>query len=137
MSIGAIVLAIGNLIRNITQNEDIVVASYILMTIMGFIIFVLEVKLYLKDTKNVIINMKATEDGKKERVRRVLKKSISELIALAIFDVLITIDELSFGVWYFTKSVFSGLIIIVLLVSVLGIIEYLNMEKKVKELNKE
>ena len=36
--------------------------------------FVLMIKLYLKDTKSEIINMKPTEEGKKERRKRLKKK---------------------------------------------------------------
>lgn len=135
MIIGFVIISISNFINQITHNEDIVIMSSILMSIMGFIIFILLIKLYLKDTKDVIINMKPTTDGKVERKKYIIKNSILQLIGLSIFIILLNLNIVSRGIIAFVKTIFVDIIILLIIVSIFGVAKYIKIEKKVKELN--
>ena len=97
---GAIILLIGiffsiySFIEKITSSEDIKVISSIILGGILFISFVLMIKLYLKDTKSEIINMKPTEEGKKERRKRLKKKCIMEIKGMLMFVFIFCLMEL-------------------------------------------
>ena len=91
------------------------------------------IKLYLKDTKSEIINMKPTEEGKKERERRLKKKCIMEIKGLLMFGLINNIYFLPDGI-YFLKIV-EWTLGSIILVAIIAIIENKKIEDKVKKLN--
>ena len=130
-------LSIGNFINQVINNEDIVIVSFIIMAIMGFIIFILLIKLYLKDTSEKILDMTQTEKGKKERKKYILKKSYIEIISWSIFCLISDIYLIPSGFNEFFRSVIEGLIIGGIFTVIISLLEYRKLEKEVIKLNKE
>lgn len=131
------ITSIGDFISQIVNNEDIVIVSFIIMAIMGFIILILEIKLYLKDSSKKILDMTQTESGKKERKRYILKKAYIEMMSWIIFCLIIDINLIPSGFTGFFISVVEDLIIGLILTVVISIVEYKKLEKEVTKLNKE
>ena len=95
------------------------------------------IKLYLKDTENKILNMKPTEDGKKERKSMIIKKVGLEMISLTLYGLIGEIYALPDGLVTYLIEVSKWCLGSFVLISILGIIRYLNLEKKVKQLNQD
>ncbi len=130
------IFSIGNFIGQVfNDNENIIIPSYILMTILGFIIFILSIKLYLKNTKDFIIDMNPTKEGKSIRIRHIIKTSILFLCLLVVFDIIDNLYLLPQSIEQFTKFAFSDMIGSIVFVIVLGIIDYIRLENKIKNLN--
>lgn len=97
--------------------------------------FVLMIKLYLKDTKSEIINMKPTEEGKKERKRRLKKKCIMEIKGLLMFGLINNIYFLPDGIGIYFLKILEWTLGSIILVAIIAIIENKKIEDKVKKLN--
>ena len=78
-------------IEKITTNENIKITTSIVFVLILFIVFILIIKLYLKDTENKIINMKLTLEGKKERKNMLIKKAGLEILTFFIYGIIIKI----------------------------------------------
>ncbi len=140
---GAIVLLIGiflsvySFTEKITKNENVKIVTSFLVALILFVVFILMIKLYLKDTENKILNMKPTEDGKKERKNMIIKKLGLEMISLTLYGLIGEIHALPDGLVTYLIEVSKWCLGSFVLISILGIIRYLNLEKKVKQLNQD
>lgn len=140
---GAIVLLIGiflsvySFTEKITKNENVKIVTSFLVALILFVVFILMIKLYLKDTENKILNMKPTEDGKKERKSMIIKKVGLEMISLTLYGLIGEIYALPDGLVTYLIEVSKWCLGSFVLISILGIIRYLNLEKKVKQLNQD
>ena len=138
---GAIVLLIGiflsvySFTEKITKNENVKVVTSFLVALILFVVFILMIK--LKDTENKILNMKPTEDGKKERKNMIIKKLGLEMISLTLYGLIGEIYALPDGLVPYLIEVSKWCLGSFVLISILGIIRYLNLEKKVKQLNQD
>ena len=127
--------SIFRLIKHITENENIIVISVIIMIIMAFIIFVLLIKQYLINTREVIINMKPTKEGKKERIIFIVSNIAKIYMGLSILGIIREIDSLTQGVEVFIKEILSQMLVDFVICIIIGLVYYINLEKRVKELN--
>ena len=123
------------MVEHITKNENIVVVSTILMIIMAFIIFILLLKQYLRNTSEIIINMQPTVEGKKERIKYIIKTSLELFIGTMIISLIREMDSVIQGIWVFVQSLLENMIIGFIIIIILAIMYYISLEKKVKELN--
>lgn len=133
--IGSCIFSIFRVVEHITKNENIIVVSTILMIIMAFIIFVLLLKQYLRNTSEIIINMQPTVEGKKERIKYIIKISLELFIGVMILSLIQEIDLMTQGIWVWAQGMLENMIISFIIISILAIMYYISLEKKVKELN--
>ncbi len=139
----AIVLLIGIFIsmysftEKITTNENVKVVTSILVVLILFAVFILMIKLYLKDTETKIINMKPTEDGKKERKNMIIKEVGLQMIVFIIYGLLGEIHALPDSLFTYLIKVGKWCLMSFIFVLILNIGKYLKLEKKVKELNQD
>ncbi len=124
-------------IEKITTNENIKITTSIVFVLILFIVFILIIKLYLKDTENKIINMKPNLEGKKERKNMLIKKAGLEILTFFIYGIIIKIYAVPESLVKYVAEVviwtLGGLIII----TGIKLYEFLKLEKKVKLLNQE
>lgn len=124
-------------IEKITTNENIKITTSIVFVLILFIVFILIIKLYLKDTENKIINMKPTLEGKKERKNMLIKKAGLEILTFFIYGIIIKIYVVPDSLVKYVAEVviwtLGGLIII----TGIKLYEFFKLEKKVKILNQE
>ena len=124
-------------IEKITTNENIKITTSIVFVLILFIVFILIIKLYLKDTENKIINMKPTLEGKKERKNMLIKKAGLEILTFFIYGIIIKIYVVPESLVKYVAEVviwtLGGLIII----TDIKLYEFFKLEKKVKILNQE
>ena len=137
VSIGMCIFSIYRVISFMTQNENIIVISTILMIIMAFILFILLIKSYLRNTSDVIINMQPTEEGKKERIKYISKISLRLYIGILILSAIKEVDMLTQGIGVFIKELIAQIIVCFFICVIYGAIYYVDLEKKVKKLNKD
>ena len=104
-------LSIFNFFKKITSNETIIGIATILMIIMSFIVFVLSLQMYLKNTKGKIVNMKNTEDGRKERLKSILKEARFWFFCIMLYNLISNIDCLPDGLKMYFTNVIEVLII--------------------------
>ena len=135
--IGSCIFSIFRVVEHITKNENIVVVSTILMIIMAFIIFILLLKQYLRNTSEIIVNMQPTVEGKKERIKYIIKTSLELFIGVMILSLIQEIDLMTQGIWVWAQGMLENMIISFLIISILAIMYYISFEKKVKELNQD
>ena len=126
-----------NFLSSTIQDKDAMYPITGLMTIVSLIIFVAALKAYLKDNKDVILNMKDTKEGKSERIKHIVKKSIIALVYLCIFGPVFKIGFLSEGTGVFIIEVLRFVVMGLVLYLILAVSEYINLERKVKKLNKD
>lgn len=65
--IGLCIISIMDYINSVTNDENKVIISYMILGMGAFIFFIYIIKKYLHNFNEPIINMKDTSDGKKER----------------------------------------------------------------------
>ena len=135
--IGSCIFSIFRVVEHITKNENIIVVSTILMIIMAFIIFILLLKQYLRNTSEIIINMQPTVEGKKERIKYIIKTSLELFIGVMILSLIQEIDLMTQGIWVWAQGMLENMIISFIIISILAIMYYISLEKKVKELNQD
>lgn len=133
----AIISSIYSLITKTVENESVKITLIICLFVFAFIIFITRLKKYLKDTQEKIINMKDTIEAKKERKKGMIKKYSILSIGWVIFSFIESIglvpDGINTFLFYFGRTVLVGIVIYL----ILFYSEYMKLEKKVKELNKE
>ena len=132
-----IFLSIFNFFKKITSNETITAIATILIIIMSFAVFVLSIQLYLRNTKGKIVNMKNTEDGRKERLKDILEKAKFGFFGSMLYNLVSSIDCLPDGVKIYFTNVIEFLIIDIIIIAILVFIGCSNLEKKVKKLNQD
>ena len=130
-------LSIFNFFKKITSNETIIAIATILMIIMSFIVFVLSIQKYLKNTKGKIVNMKNTEDGRKERLKSILKEARFGFFSIMLYNLISNIDCLPDGLQIYFANVIEVLIIDIIIMAIFAFVRYSSLEKKVKKLNKD
>lgn len=135
--IGSCIFSIFRVVEQITQNENIIVVSTILMIIMAFIIFVLLLKQYLRNTSDIIINMQPTVEGKKERIKYIIKISLELYLGVMILSLIREIDLMTQGIWVWAQGMLEDMVISFIIISILATMYYISLEKKVKELNQD
>lgn len=127
-------ISVGNFLISVIPNLDYAIGLIILVVIITFIYMVFSIKRYLLDNDERIINMKNNEQGRKERKKYILKKYIYIILDLLVFGIVSNIDSILNGwdVFFINilESIFAGTILGI----ILGLINYRNLEKKVKEL---
>ena len=96
--------------------------------------FALMIKLYLKDTKSEIINMKPTEKKKRTR-KKIEKKCIMEIKGLLMFGLINNIYFLPDGIGIYFWKILEWILSSIILVTIIAIIENKKIEDKVKKLN--
>ena len=131
------IFSIFRVVEHITKNENIIVVSTILMVIMAFIIFILLLKQYLRNTSEIIVNMQPTVEGKKERIKYIIKTSLELFIGVMILSLIQEIDLMIQGIWVWAQGMLENMIISFIIISILAIMYYISLEKKVKELNQD
>ena len=70
--IGICIISVMEYINSVTNDENKVIISYMILGMGAFIFFIYIIKKYLHNFNEPIINMKDTSDGKKERKNRFL-----------------------------------------------------------------
>ena len=135
--IGTTMYSIIEFVKQVSNNENVIAMSYIVTVILGFLAFVLGIKLYLNNTdKREIINMKDTVEGKNARVKYIIKRAVIGFCILLIWSVIDSIYLLPQDNIQFKESIFNNIGIILGIEVTFGVAKYFNLEKKVKELNK-
>lgn len=135
MLLGSIFFSIKAFVEQITTNETIIIIISALMILLLFIVFVLLLKMYLKDTQNRIINMKPTEEGKKERKNYILKKARFELLDVVLYGLISEIHLLPQGLNLYLMGIAKWSLGCLVFIFVVEYIEYIKLEKKVEKLN--
>ena len=130
-------LSIFNFFKKITSNETIIAIATILIIIMSFIVFVLSLQKYLKNTKGKIVNMKNTEDGRKERLKSILKEARFGFFSIMLYNLISNIDCLPDGLKMYFTNVIEVLIIDIIIMAIFAFVRYSSLEKKVKKLNQD
>lgn len=131
----SIFFSIYSFIEKISSSENIKVISSIVLGGILFTCFVLMIKLYLKDTKSEIINMKPTEEGKKERRGRLKKRCVMQMKGMFMFGLISDIYFLPDGIGIYFWEVFKWCVGSIILIAIIAIIENRKIENKVKKLN--
>ena len=132
-----IFLSIFNFFKKITSNETIIAIATILIIIMSFVVFVLSIQLYLRNTKGKIVNMKNTEDGRKERLKIIFEKAKIWFFGSMLYNLVSNIDCLPSGLKDYFINIIWFLIIDIIIIALLIFFSYKSLENKVKELNKD
>lgn len=131
-----IVISIYSSVSTMFNDENITVISTILSIVLLFILFIVAIKKYLRSTNETIINMKDTEEGKKERKAYLIKKYVYIFIGCFIFGIVIDLGSIANGNETLLSSILTNGLIIGILDIILFANEYRKMEENVKELNK-
>ena len=121
-----------------TIQDELVSSSIIGVTVfVAIIIFMSSVKEYLKNNEEVILNMKNTKEARKERIKYLLKKYLIALSYWCILTPILHLGDLAESVDLFITECIKFAVFGLVIDWILGIGEYLNLEKKVKALEKE
>ena len=131
-----IVISIYSSVSTMFNDENITVICTILSIVLLFILFIVAIKKYLRSTNETIINMKDTEEGKKERKAYLIKKYVYIFIGCFIFGIVIDLGSIANGNETLLSSILTNGLIIGILDIILFANEYRKMEENVKELNK-
>ena len=130
------IVSIVRLINKVSNgNENIIIPFYILMVIFGFIIFFSAIKRYLKNKKDLILDMTPTKKGKSIRIKHIIKTNLLFFCFLVAFDIIFNLYLLPQGIEEFTTVVFPYIIFSIVFVILIGICDYILLENKVKDLN--
>lgn len=131
----AIVISLHNFIADTFKNDDITIVATIVIVAVTFLVFISALKLYLRNTQDIILNMKDDQDGRNQRKKYIVKKSIFMFVNWCVFCLVTNLGLISDGMNVFLidtiKAILLGLILDLLYV----VYEYRSLEKKVKELN--
>lgn len=133
--LGALFFSMQDFVKQITANETIIVVTSALVVFILFIVFVLLLKMYLKDTKSKIINMKPTEDGKKERKKYIIKKAKFEVLDFILYGLVSVIHVLPQGINVYLINIAKWSLGSIAFIALIEYFEYSKLEKKVKKLN--
>ena len=79
--------------------------------------------------------MQPTVEGKKERIKYIIKISLELFIGVMILSLIQEIDLMTQGIWVWAQGMLENMIISFIIISILAIMYYISLEKKVKELN--
>lgn len=132
-----VISSIYEILSHKIQDQETMYVITVLMAMVAFVIFVAALKSYLKNNEDIILNMKDTKEGKKERTIYIVKKYLISLFYWCLFSPLLHIDRLSKGINVFISETIIFAVIGLVFCLILDFNEYLKLERKVKELNKD
>lgn len=135
--IGKIILEIYYFLSRTIENEDLTIGIMVGIVLVTFIIFIAKIKAYLKNNKEIILNMKNTKEARKERIRYLVKKYLISLVYWFILTPILHLGTLAESVNLFIIECikFAAFGLVFDLIFAIG--EYLNLEKRVKALENE
>lgn len=113
------------------QDFPLLLVAFI-FTIIPFVAF--SIKAYMK-SRPVIIDMRQTKEGKKARVKYILKNDVFSVSMVFIFRMIIYAIQKLRGLETY-DSVTDHIIIMILIFVFVFIVEYIDIENKVKKYNK-
>lgn len=128
--IGMIILEIYSFISKTIPDADLVIGIMLGTVLMAFIIFIVSVKLYLKNNEEIILNMKNTKEARKERIKYLLKIYITSTVSWSVLTPILHLGTLAESVNLFIMECIRFAIFGLVFNLVFGIREYLNLEKR-------
>lgn len=132
-------MAIGSIhitVNKIFADENITIGITVLSVIIAFSLFIIQIKMYLRNTNEIILNMKDTEEGRRERRQYLLKKHLFMFVECTIFGIIIDLGSITSGEETLLNSIILNILIFGFVDMILAVSEYKGLEKNVKELNK-
>ena len=132
--IGICIISVMEYINSVTNDENKVIISYIMLGIGAFVFFVYILKKFLQNSNEPIINMKDTIEGK-----NILNVNIYKTMIFAdiFFSIIFGLPNAMSGLSDFFGNFIENIIMFLLITIFVAIKNYVDLEKKVKELNKE
>lgn len=131
------IISIAECIGSITGDENKKIISYIVLGIAGFLLMIYFVKKYLHNTKQPIINMKDNSEAKKERKKYIFDKYKLSWIGDIVLAIVLNLQSLDAGFIEFGINFLETMVVFIILTAFLAIKNYKDLERKVKELNKD
>lgn len=128
----ATVSSIHNFLYDIFKNEDATITGTIMIGILIFMLFIVSLKNYLRNNEEKILNMKDDREGKKERIKHIAKKYSIILIIWWIFSFVANIELLATDKILFFNTFIEASILGTILDLVFAYINYISLEKKLK-----
>ena len=135
--IGICIISVMEYINSVTNDENKVIISYIMLGIGAFVFFVYILKKFLQNSNEPIINMKDTIEGKKERKKYIINIYKTMIFADIFFSIIFGLPNAMSGLSDFLGNFIENIIMFLLITIFVAIKNYVDLEKKVKELNKE
>ena len=135
--IGICIISVMEYINSVTNDENKVIISYIMLGIGAFVFFVYILKKFLQNSNEPIINMKDTIEGKKERKKYIINRYKTMIFADIFFSIIFGLPNAMSGLSDFFGNFIENIIMFLLITIFVAIKNYVDLEKKVKELNKE
>ena len=133
----SIFFSIHEFVTKITNNDDLVYITSILMGLVLYVVFVIMIKSYFQKTKKSIINMRATEEGKKERKQIIAKDALFKIFISFIYGLIEKIQFLPDGFDKYIIEIGKWTVTSIILFAIIGIWKYKKLEKKTALLNEE
>lgn len=100
-------ISVSSFVTYISNNDNFVFPTVAIMIILGIILLIISIKKWLKEKQNTIINLKNTDEGKKERKLLLIKKSLIMFIDWILFMILLNLNSIEFGIEIFIKDVIT------------------------------
>lgn len=135
--IGICIISVMEYINTVANDENKVIISYIMLGIGAFVFFVYILKKYLQNSNEPIINMKDTIEGKKERKKYIINRYKMVIFEDIIFSLIFCMPYVMSGVSEFAINFIENIVMLSILTMFLAIKNYADLERKVKELNKD
>ena len=132
-----VINSISETVGSITGDENKKIISYIILGIIGFLLMIFLLKAYLLNTNQIIINMKDNAEAQKDRKKYIFNKYKSYSIGNIVFSVIFNLQSYDAGFREFGINFLETFAIYSILTFFLAVINYRDLEKKVKELNKD
>ena len=129
------ILSITTTINELIKDEIITGIALISSIIVAFILFVTHIKMYLRNNNEIILNMKDTEEGKKERRKYLIKKYLILFTDAIVFCFIIDLGSIASGNETILNSLLTNSLGIGLITGILLIYELKKIEKEVKTFN--
>ena len=134
--IGICIISVMEYINSVTNDENKVIISYIMLGIGAFVFFVYILKKFLQNSNEPIINMKDNIEGKKERKKYIINRYKTMIFADIFFSIIFGLPNAMSGLSDFFGNFIENIIMFLLITIFVAIKNYVDLEKKVKELNK-
>ena len=134
--IGICIISVMEYINTVTNDENKVIISYIMLGIGAFVFFVYILKKFLQNSNEPIINMKDNIEGKKERKKYIINRYKTMIFADIFFSIIFGLPNAMSGLSDFFGNFIENIIMFLLITIFVAIKNYVDLEKKVKELNK-
>lgn len=132
MAIGSIYITV----NEVFADENITIGVTVLSVIIAFALFIVQIKMYLRNTNEIILNMKDTDEGRKERRGYLLKKHLFMFVECTMFGIVIDLGSITSGEETLLNSIILNILMFGVIDMILAVSEYKRLEKNVKELNK-